>query len=94
MAARKSARARPRIYETTDVEKTRGADGRPIKVGHVVRRPVQHHPVLGTVPSAVGRVVRVYIDHLGRTLVDAYDRGLRTFAAKDCKRSQARVEAK
>lgn len=35
-------------------------DGWPIAVGHVMRRGVVEHPVLGSVPGLVGRVLAIY----------------------------------
>lgn len=81
-----------RVDVNLEEEQVRGADGRRIRLGVVVRRPVTEHPRWGLVPSAVGRVVRVYrrpsLDP-ERILVDYHGGGLRTAWADTLRRSTA-----
>lgn len=70
----------------------RGADGRLIRRGLVVRRPARFSESLkATVPTRVGRVVDIYVQN-GRTVVEVVNgEGRAYFAAERVRRSAAEV---
>ena len=63
-------------------EKVYGSDDRPIKVGVIVRRPRMSHPQYGVVPTAAGKVVRIYrLPDDSRILVEFTDKRNRAHTA-------------
>lgn len=93
------ATAKPELYPKMDVpEGGRGADGRPVKVGHVVRRPVYVSASMGVeVDTVTGLVERVYRREGGPILVDfrapmRFGYGLYTARADVVRRSTASQE--
>ena len=94
------ATAKPELYPKVDLENgSRGADGKPIQVGHLVRRPVYISASMGVeVDTVTGTVERVYRREGGeRDLVDfraplRFGHGLYTAHADVLRRSAASQE--
>ena len=59
---RKKVSVKPELFPKVDLEEgSRGADGKPIQVGHRVRRPVYVSASMGVeVDTVTGTVERVY----------------------------------